>query len=200
MRRSFGAVALGMLLLTACGDNGKEVTLSGYELSPPPSVAALSLPDASHDDASFDFVAPDGHLLLVYFGYMSCPDVCPTTLNEVRKALGQLGDAASRIDLAMTTIDPQRDTGENLTKYVQGFVAGAHALRTDDDDLLAAVAKGFGASYSVATNDAGEIEVSHSASLYAVDPTGTIVLTWPYGIEGPAMAADLKVLLGRIGR
>lgn len=188
-----------VLLVAGCGAD-TPATLSGYELSPAPVVADLALPDASRDGAPFTMQADDGHLLLVYFGYLSCPDVCPTSLNEVRKAMNTLGDDARRVDLAMVTVDPGRDTGENLTLYVQGFVDGSHALRTDDPDQLLATAAAFGASYRVAENAEGEVEVSHSASIYAVDDTGTIVLTWPYGLESDAIAADISILLERLDR
>ena len=74
----------------------------------------------------------------------------------------------------------------------------AHALRTDDADLLASVAAGFGASYSVETNDAGEIEVGHSASIYVVDDSGSVVLTWPFGLPDDAMSTDLSILLDQM--
>lgn len=181
---------------TACGSDATTDTrvLSGYQLTPAPSVAALSLPDASAGDADFAFVAPADHFLLVYFGYTQCPDVCPTSLSDVKHALAAIGDRASSVDLAMITIDPNRDGDELLTNYVRSFVPTAHALRTDDPDALAAVAAGFGASYSVETNDEGEIEVGHSASIYVVDDAGSVVLTWPFGIPDDAMATDLGIL------
>lgn len=193
------ALLVPALLLAACGDDEQAApkTLSGYELTPAPSVAEFSLPDASQGDADFPFKATPGHLLIMYFGYMSCPDVCPTTLNEVKNALAAIGGDAAKVDLAMATVDPNRDTGENITKYVQSFVPAAHGLRTDDPDALKEVADAFGVKYSVTTNDKGEIEVTHSAALYVVDATGTIVLTWPFGILRDGIAADLQILFDR---
>jgi protein SCO1/2 len=132
--------------------------------------------------------------LVVYFGYTSCPDVCPTTLAEVKKAFKQIGDTAEQVDVAMITVDPERDDGDLLTRYVQSFIDDAHALRTDDTAELEAVAKAFGASYTVTTNDAGEIEVSHSGNLYVVDQNGDVVLQWPFGLKADAIATDLEIL------
>ncbi|MEI7548006.1 MAG: SCO family protein, partial [Actinomycetota bacterium] len=172
--------------------------LGGYVLTPAPVVADLALPDASRDGMSFPFKAATGRLLVVYFGYMSCPDVCPTTLNEFKNALKDARSVGSKVDLAMVTVDPGRDTGANLTRYVQGFVPGAHALRTDDQTLLTTVAKTFGASYSVTTDAKGAIVVTHTAAMYLVDSTGTVVLTWPYGgIQRDGMATDLRTLFDR---
>lgn len=192
-------VLLPALALAACGSDRTAApqSLSGYELTPAPVVGNLSLPDASKGDADFPFKAAPGRLLIMYFGYMSCPDVCPTTLNEVKNALKLVGSDAQKVDLAMATVDPGRDTGENLTKYVQSFVAGAHALRTDDADALQKAADGFGVKYSVTKKADGTIEVTHSAALYVVDATGTIVLTWPYGILRDGISADLKILFDR---
>ena len=195
--RRIAAVATGALLFVACGSDTTSKTLSGYELDPAPSVGALSLPEASNGDADFTFKAADGRLLIVYFGYTSCPDVCPTTLAEVKKSFKQLGDAADKVDVAMATIDPNRDTGEIITGYVQIFIPGAHALRSDDPAQLESVAAAFGASYSVTTAADGQIDVSHSAGMYVVDPSGTVVLTWPFGIPADGIATDLEILFDR---
>ncbi len=191
------AVLAVALFATACAEDEAPKSLSGYELTPPPSVADVSLPDASAGDADFAFKASSGHLLVVYFGYMGCPDVCPTTLAELKKALGLLGGEAAKVDVAMGTIDPGRDTGENLTMYVRSFIPNAHALRTDDQTVLEAATAAFGANYSVTTTPEGEIEVGHSASMYVVDAAGTIVLTWPYGIPAQSLADDMHILLSR---
>ncbi|MBI4935791.1 MAG: SCO family protein [Actinobacteria bacterium] len=196
LTRSIAALAMASLLLAACGENKEAKVVSGYQLDPPPQVGALSLPDASAENADVAFTAADGEFLVVYFGYTQCPDVCPTTLNEVKKALKAIGDDAEKVDVGMITIDPDRDDGELLTNYVQSFVPGAHAWRTDDDALLEQVATTFGASYSVTTNAEGAIEVSHSGNLYVVDPAGTVVLQWPFGLQADAIATDLEILLG----
>ncbi len=141
------------------------------------------------------FRAEDGHVLLAYFGYTHCPDVCPTTLADVRSALADLGDDADRVDLAMATIDPDRDTGDVLTPYVRSFVPDAHALRTTDDDQLQVAADLFGVTYDVSTDDAGEVEVTHSGFLYAVDDQGRLLVSWPFGTPSEDVAHDLELLL-----
>lgn len=194
-RLAVALFAAGAFVLAACGgSDDAPKALSGYVLDPAPSVGGFTLPDASHDGDEFAFTAGEGRFLLVYFGYLSCPDICPTTLAEVRKGLKLLGDDGSRVDLAMITVDPNRDTDELVTKYVQSFVDGAHALRTDDDTRLREVADAFGATYSVVTNSDGTIDVGHSAVTYVVDSNGTIVLSWPYGITAQSMADDLSIL------
>lgn len=170
----------------------------GYRQSPAQQVGAASLPDASAEGADFAFAAEPGHLLVTYFGYTSCPDVCPTTLSGLRQALRDLGDDAARVDLAMVTIDPARDTGDILVGYVQSFVEGAHALRTTDDGALRAVTELFGASYSVTTAADGAVEVAHSGAMYVVDPSGAVTLTWPFGVTADDIRGDLAQLLEEI--
>jgi protein SCO1/2 len=190
------AVAAVALSLAGCGKDKEAKQLSGLQLTPPPTVVDQSLPDASNGGAEFPFSAAKGRFLLVYFGYTQCPDVCPTTFAEIKKALKHVGDNAKNVDVAMITIDPKRDSGELLTNYVQSFVSGSHALRTDDDTRLKAVAKAFGAGYTVTTNAKGTVEVTHSANVYVVDSTGKVVLEWPFGLLADAMATDMEILFG----
>lgn len=183
------------LLAAACGSDEVGGEIRGIQRTPQPDVGQTSLPDVSAAGVELPFVAPEGGLLLVYFGYTHCPDVCPTTLADVRSALGDLGDDADRVDLAMATIDPDRDTSDVLTPYVQSFVPDAHALRTTDDDQLRAAADLFGVTYDVAEGDDGEVEVTHSGFLYAVDEQGRLVVSWAFGTPAEDVAHDLELLL-----
>ena len=158
-------------------------------------MGGLTLPDASRGGTSFAMRPTAGDLLVVYFGYTSCPDVCPTTLADVRKAFRELGDDASRIEVAMATVDPERDTNEVITNYVRSFIPDAHGLRTEDDALLGTVAGAFGAVYSVTAAADGDIEVVHSGSVYVVDDQGRLRVTWPFGTKAEDMAGDLEILL-----
>lgn len=186
---------------TSCGDDGSAAReLVGYRNVPGQAVGAVSLPDASNGGQEMALRAAPGELLVTYFGYTSCPDVCPTTLSDLRTALRDLGADADRVDLAMVTVDPGRDTAEVLTGYVQSFVADAHALRTDDPADLRAAADAFGVSYDVATEDDGTVKVAHSAAMYVVDQTGTVTLTWPFGVKADDLRLDLEALLAEVGQ
>jgi protein SCO1/2 len=191
--RPLAAMALFVTVLAACSSEAAE--LAGYTRTPAPESGRLSLPDASAAGTDFHLKAEPGGLLLVYFGFTSCPDVCPTTLADIRTALGDLGDDANRIGLAMVTVDPARDSDEILTGYVQSFVPGAHALRTEDDAALADVAFVLGAAYDVSIADDGSVEVVHTAHVYVIDDAGYLALTWPFGTEPSDMASDLEILL-----
>lgn len=194
-RRSCAAVfAAGLAVLAACGGGDDAAELTGYTRDPAPQVDTVALPDISRGGEPFEFRADEGGVLLVFFGFTNCPDICPTTMADTRGALRDLGEDAGRVDVAMVTVDPDRDT-EILTDYVQSFVDDAHAIATDDPAALRRAAESFGVSYEVTTSPSGEVEVGHSGYLFAVDDAGTLSLTWPVGVSKDDLAADLEVLL-----
>ncbi len=202
IRWSIAIAALG-LVATACAGTGSNATdapvLSGFERTPTPSVSGASLPEVTNDDQSFRFEAQskDG-LLLVYFGFTHCPDVCPTTLADLRAALDQLDPSErSRIETAMVTVDPDRDTADVLPNYVRSFLPDAAALRTESDAELRATADAFGVTYEV-TETATGVEVIHTGSLYAVAPNGDLLISWPFGVTPEDLNKDLRILLGRV--
>ncbi len=192
------ALMAAAALLAGCGSDG-DAAFAGYERTPTPHVGDLTLPAVEIDGAETDLAmkASPGHVMLVYFGYTSCPDICPTTLADVRQALGDLGDQASDVELAMVSIDPEVDTPEILAGYVRSFVPDAKAVRTLDDSRLRTVAEGFGADYGHEEVD-GRLQPYHTTSLYAVDPAGDLVLSWTFGTTPADLASDLRLLLDRV--
>ena len=188
MRRILAAAAAAIAIV-ACG--GGERDLVGVTRDPEPQVDAVALPDVADGGAPFEFRAPADGLLIVYFGYTNCPDVCPTTMADLKVALDDIGTAADRVEVAMVTVDPERDTPV-LADYIQGFFPGAHAIATDDPAALQSVTGQFGVVSFVTTAPDGDIEVAHSSNLFAVDDAGRLVLTWSVGGgEGTARADDL---------
>lgn len=201
--RSVG-LALGLVLavvLAACGEDSSSTTtttareLAGYTREPTPSVADVQIPVVGSAEP-VAMTADPGQLRVVYFGYTSCPDVCPTTMSDVKRALAQMpAEQASRVGVVMVTVDPDRDVEDKLAAYVATFIADGAASRITDPAELQSVADAFGARYSVETLEDGEIEVSHTGDLYVVDDRGDIVLQWPFGTASDDLAADLAAML-----
>jgi len=191
MRRAFAALVVACALVACGGDSEREP--AGFRRDPAPNVGDFSLPDIAAGGREQPFRAEPGGLLVVYFGYTNCPDVCPTTLADLRAALDRI-DGAERVDPAMVTVDPDRDTAV-LADYVVGFFDRGHALATDDPGRLAQVAAPFGVTYEVTEGDDGDVSVSHTPWLYAVDDEGVLVMTWPFGTKVDDLAADLEMLL-----
>ncbi len=191
MPRAVIAVVLAFLAV-ACGGQRE---LAGYVRTPNPSLAGVVLPILGDAGGERELVADDDGLLIVYFGYTNCPDVCPTTMQDLRIALREIDDAdRDRVDVAMVTVDPDRDI-PILPDYVTSFFPDGIALGTEDAVQLLTAAEAFGASFSVTEADDGTIEVAHSGSLYAVDDTGGLLITWPFGLERAALRADIEDLL-----
>lgn len=182
----------------AAGTAGAGTTtpaLVGLRRDDPPDVAGLELTDARTGEP-FSLVPPPGDLEIVYFGFTSCPDICPTTLSDLRKARKELGDDAARVGLTFVSVDPRRDTAAVLDGYIGSFVPDYHVVRIEDPAALAAVQAPFGARSSIGPEQAdGTYEVKHTGTMYAVDPTGHVVLEWAFGTPPDAIAADLRLLL-----
>jgi protein SCO1 len=194
-RLSFG---VGLLALaSSCGADLRSGALAGAVRTPPLVVASISLPDVGDDLAPVTMKAPPDELYLVYFGYTSCPDVCPTTMSDISVALGDLPDAqANKVTVAMVTVDPERDTPEFLTGYLDHFFDRSIALRTTDAAQLATAAKAFGVKWEIAAHSPGDsYSVAHTAVTFVVDDTGTVVVEWPFGLATDAMTSDLSTLL-----
>jgi protein SCO1/2 len=197
-------LVLALLLatsLSACGSDSRGgaggPSLAGVVREPALQVGGVSLPNASDSGAPMHMRAPQGELLLVYFGYTSCPDICPTTLSDISVAVGDLpAELAERIRMVMVTVDPEVDTAEVLTGYLGHFLDRSAALRTDDPEQLEDAAEAFGVQYEVEEHEPGEPhDVAHSAITYVVDDTGTVVVEWTFGFESSDMTNDLKTLL-----
>lgn len=174
------------------GASETSLPLSGLVRVPTPTIVLDPVQDI--DGAPFSFAADPGHLQLLYFGYLSCPDVCPTTLADLKVATEELGDAADRVDVAMVTIDPTRDEPANLRSYLDHFLPHATGLRLVEDTELRAVADAFGATYGIELVN-GEPQVSHSAFVYVLDDAGRLLQQWPFGTPAEDMTADLHLLL-----
>ena len=200
MKLLAAALVLVSLVLAGCGSQAEKpqsAALSGIVRDPTPVVDTATLPDVSHGGTPFPFRAGPGGLLLVYFGYTLCPDVCPTTMSDLRIALGGLPAAQRKtVRIAMITVDPHRDTPAVLTHYVHAFFPRGLALRTADPRLLARVAKTFGAAYRVTKEKDGSIDVMHTAFVYAVDDTGHLRVQWSFGTRPAAYRKDIRLLLG----
>jgi protein SCO1/2 len=136
-----------------------------------------------------------GKLVVMFFGYTQCPDVCPTTMTDlaaIRKALGAEGE---KLQSVFVTIDPERDTPEVLKAYVANFGPGVVALRGTPEQTAAA-AKEFKVFYAkVPGRNGGAYTMDHSAASFVFDPAGRVRLYVPYGGDQKKFAADLKQLV-----
>ena len=136
-----------------------------------------------------------GKVVVVFFGFTHCPDVCPMTLVEFNAALEQLGEAAKNVQVLFVTVDPERDTPEVLGPYVTTFNADFLGL-TGTAEQVAEVAREFRIVYrKVEGSQPQNYSVDHSAGTYIFDQQGRIRLYAPYGLGSEAIANDIGRLL-----
>lgn len=196
-RRSRFAALLAALVgaalaLAACQPH----QFTAATLEPAKPLADFELPAA--DGGTFRLSDHRGELVLVYFGYTFCPDICPTTMGDIRAAIADLpDDLAERVSVVFVTVDPVRDTPEALERYLGNFFDEAVTARTEDLDDLQAAADAFGVRFEIPEPDptTPNYAVAHTAVTYVVDDTGTVVVEWPFGFERKPMTADLQALL-----
>lgn len=132
-----------------------------------------------------------GHPFLVFFGFVNCPDICPTTLFEVSEVLSKLGPDGAKVKALFISVDPERDTPGKLKDYLASFDPRLVGL-TGEPDAIAAVAKAYRAYVKKVPREGGDYTVDHSALVYLMDKDGRFVA--PFNLKRPpeAAAADLR--------
>jgi protein SCO1/2 len=136
-----------------------------------------------------------GKVVLLYFGYTYCPDACPTTLAELKKATQTLGGDAEDVQVVMVSIDPERDTPEVLKTYMAYFDPSYIGLTGTEDEILAA-ATPYGVYFQKHEGSpATGYLVDHTTTVMAIDKEGYLRLFYPYGTAGEDIAADLRYLV-----
>jgi protein SCO1/2 len=137
-----------------------------------------------------------GKYMLVYFGYTFCPDVCPTTLNEVADALDHLGSKADRLQPIFITVDPKRDTPEVVKQYTAAFTPRLLGL-TGTPEQIAEVAKEYRVYYAEHRTGTvpNDFSMDHSSILYLMGPDGRFIAPIRADESGADMANDLNKLM-----
>jgi protein SCO1/2 len=185
---SFAAV----LALAGCAPQDKP-QFKAVDITGADYARDFALPDAQGRTRSIKDFA--GKAVVVFFGYTQCPDVCPTTLQEIAEAKKLLGPDGDKVQGIFITVDPARDKPELLKAYVANFGPDFVALRGDDAQT-AAVAKDFKVYYKrVDGKVPGSYFMEHTAASYVYDPQGKLRLYVRYGSGAQALADDLKLLL-----
>ena len=189
LRRSALLSLAGLLL--ACGQNKPQ--FSSIDLTGADYAKDFQLPDQDGKLRSLkDF---QGKVVVVFFGYTQCPDVCPTTLTELAQVKKLLGADGDKLQAVFVTVDPERDTPAVLKAYMANFDPGFIALRGTPDQL-ATTAKDFKVFYKKTEGKTPtSYGMDHSAASYVYDTRGQLRLYTRYGSGAQALASDIKLLL-----
>ena len=136
-----------------------------------------------------------GKVVVVFFGFTQCPDVCPTALAELSQVMGELGPDAKRVQVVLITVDPERDTPEILKQYVQAFNPSFAGL-TGTPEQIKAAANSFKAYYAKSPSpDGSTYTMDHTGAFYLMDTKGKARVLVPNGSGVQAMTHDIKLLL-----
>jgi protein SCO1 len=194
MPRVAALLAVAMVLCTTAGTGAlsQVVALPDAE-APVPSISghfALQTPDGREvSDSTYR-----GKWLLVYFGYTSCPDICPTVLLRIGEALDSLGSLAERVQPIFITLDPERDTAKRLAQYMAAFNPHIVGLRGDPQRISEA-ARQFHVYYRLRGLGNGEYTVDHSSFLYVVTPEGRFEKLLADSLSADKLAGELRTLV-----
>ncbi len=161
-------------------------------------VEAYQFTLTAHDGTSKSLSDFQGKVVLIFFGFVNCPDVCPTTLLELGKVYNALSlREQERVQVLLISVDPERDTPELLQKYVTFFGPTFLGL-TGAPEQIAEVAKKYGVFYQKsAIKSPTEYNVDHTATVFALDPRGQLRLIYGSGkaAETERVVKDVRWLL-----
>jgi len=185
-------LAILCLALTAC--------------SPKPEFKNIDITGGTAFGKDFSLLDPDGKVrtladfkgkvVVMFFGYTQCPDVCPTTLTEMQQVMALMGPKSDKVQVLFVTVDPQRDTAEILKQYVPAFDPRFLGLRPADEASLNKVTKDFKIYYKkVPGTKPDSYTMDHTAGSYAFDPEGRLRLYIKHAQGPETLAHDLKELL-----
>jgi protein SCO1/2 len=182
---------LAAAALSACGPEKlqfKSIDITGADYA-----NGFNLTD--HNGVTRSLNDFKGKVVVVFFGFTQCPDVCPTALTELAEVKRKLGSQGERLQGIFITVDPERDTEEVLKAYMANFDPSFLALRPTMAQLPE-VAKAFKIYYKKSEGKtAGSYTMDHSAGSYVFDPAGRVRLYTRYGSGAEALASDVALLL-----
>lgn len=191
LRRSVLLSLAAAGLLAACGE--KKPQFASVDLTGADYARNFQLPDQTGKLRSLaEF---QGKVVVLFFGYTQCPDVCPTTMTELAQVKKLLGADGDKLQAVFVTVDPERDTPEVLQAYMASFDPSFVALRGTPEQV-AATAKDFKVFYKKTEGKTPtSYSMDHSAASYVYDTKGQLRLYTRYGSGAQALASDIKLLL-----
>ena len=185
-------LALAAIVLAACG--GEDYEFQGGNLQPVTTTPDFQLTDQYGE--SWTMSDQTGKIVLLYFGYTTCPDACPTTLSDWIEVKRLLGDQADNVEFVMVTVDPERDTVEKLNQYMAFFDPEFLGL-TGDQETITSIEMDYGimAVREEHPESATVYLMNHTTSFWVVDTENQLRLTFAHGTDPEIVAEDIEHLL-----
>jgi protein SCO1/2 len=192
--RTLLRVLMLVALLMLSGACGAPATFVSHEFERPAPTPGFRLTAADGTRVGLDDFK--GKVVVVYFGYTHCPDVCPTTVGTFATAFEMLpADVRQQMRFVMVTVDPRRDSPEVMDRYVHHFSPEFIGLSGSEDEIAAVVAAWRLPVECGEVGSDGSYAVSHPASALVLDRNGLQRLHVPFGTSSEDIASDLKLLL-----
>ncbi|MBL8049917.1 MAG: SCO family protein [Anaerolineales bacterium] len=191
----------GILVLIAFGVLfsiffAKPLTFRGTSYAEPfPPAPEIDLKKA--DGTTFKLSEQKGKVTLLFFGYTSCPDFCPTTLAEMKQVLDALDNDAEKVQVVFVTVDPEKDTSEKMQEYVNRFNSSFIGLSGSQAELQT-IWTGYGIFRAETDTETalGKV-IDHTVRLYLIDLDGNLRLSYAYGTPYQDVVADIELLLSQ---
>jgi len=189
-----------LIILTCCGIAG--IWLAKIVAGPPSRTVPTSRPQLDRRDFTLtdtgghrvSLQTYEGKWLLMFFGFTSCPDVCPTAMANVSATLREMGDIAIGLQPIFITIDPERDTPQNLKEYLENFGENIIGLSGNAEET-AAIAKSYGVYYKRRQASDGDYTMDHSSALYLVSPQGSLIRSYVPNTDPEEFAKELEAAI-----
>jgi protein SCO1/2 len=187
------AIAAVVILITIL-QLAQPYEFRGALIDPAQPAPQIELPAST--GGTFRLSDYQGKVVLLFFGYTSCPDVCPTTLGDMKQVRERLSEEAEQVQVVFVTVDPQRDTAERLASYLSLFDPSDIGL-TGSEEQLDPVWQAYGVYRAIdtSTQTATGYLVDHSSRVYLIDRQGNLRLTYAFGTAPADIAADVAYLL-----
>jgi protein SCO1/2 len=190
----------GLIALVVLAIAGAETLLPAYKfrgsaIDPPVPATDFSLRD--QNGQAFQLSDQRGNIVLMFFGYTNCPDICPVTLAQFKQARAQLSHQADRVRFVFITVDPERDTAEKIKTYLGAIDPAIIGLGGSQAELEQ-VWRAFGVyrqkQPGQSQDDYADL-LEHSSRVYLVDTQGNLHVTYPFGLVPDDVVQDVQYLL-----
>jgi protein SCO1/2 len=187
------AVLVGLIAVFMVLGPQREYTFQGSLIEPAVAAPQFKLTDMNGEQFQLSQLADQ--VVVMFFGYTGCPDVCPVTLTEFLQIRSKLGQAADQVSFVFITVDPERDTPERMQKYLTNFDPEIIGLTGERSDLEPVWAD-YGVYQAKAEGGSpGNYLVDHSSRVYVIDADGNLRLTYLFGTENQLITEDVRHLV-----
>jgi len=168
---------------------------------------AYSMPNVSRALSEVEFITENsestkldmyrGKIILLFFGYTNCPDICPTTLLDISRSLNELGSDSEKVQAVFISVDPDRDTPSHLNNYVKYFDDRIIGLSSDKDNIDK-LHRFFKTKYELLYSEDENYLVEHSSNLYVIDSDMIVDRIIANGLPSSEITKAVKKLINRI--